>query len=198
MLELVHVADDAHQAVVARERLQRVDGKPQALVVERTETFVHEHRIELDTARRTLHLVGKAKRQRKRCQEAFATAERLHFAFTAARMVQNVQVEPALALVIGSLHAAHQFVLPVRKDAEADIRTAHDAVEIRRLHVGFEHHLACAREPAIRRIGKEGDQRTFLKQVRQLRDGFLNLGKRIPVLRTAGRYIAIALRLFVR
>ena len=61
--EFVHVADDAHQAVIARERLQRIDGKPQTLVVERAETLVHEHRIELDAARRTLHLVGKAERQ---------------------------------------------------------------------------------------------------------------------------------------
>ena len=98
-------------------------------------------------------------------------------------MVEHVQVEPALAPVVRGFHAAHQFVLPVRKNPEADIRPAHDAVEIGSLHVGLEHHLACARKPAVRR-GREvpypaAPAELLAQRIHRLAD----LRKRIFVLR---------------
>ena len=189
VIEFLHVADDTHEAVVPGKFRERLDCVIQGRIVKRTEALVDEHSIELDTARRTLHLVGEAKGKGERSKETFAATEGVHFALRTVRMVEDVQFEPALAPLIYRVPAAHKFELPVGKAEEPCIRTANDPVEIRRLNVGFEHHLACAGKVAVSHLGKVPHPVALPEQTRERADGPLHLLERSLVLVQARLYL---------
>ena len=67
------MADDAHQAVVFTQRLQRTDGKPKQVFIQRAKAFIDKEDIKLDAALLCLDFIRHAKGEGHAGQECFAT-----------------------------------------------------------------------------------------------------------------------------
>ena len=87
-------------------------------------------------------------------------------------MIDNVQLQAALAAVIFRLRAADQLILPRRHEKKALVRAAEDALEEGGLHIRFQRDLLLAGERAVRRL-REGGEPLPLFQQRGERGGRL-------------------------
>ena len=69
-------------------------------------------------------------------------------------MVDHVQLQPALAAVVGGFLFADELVLPSRHRQQPCVGALEDAVEEHRLDVGLQHNLLLAAEVPVGCIGE--------------------------------------------
>ena len=92
--------DDADQSVASGQLIEGAYRMFQRIIVQRTETLIHEERIQLDASRGGLDLVRHAQCQGERGHEGFPAGERIGIAGRAVVMVDHVQVQAELALFV--------------------------------------------------------------------------------------------------
>ena len=90
------MGNDPHYAVAVCQTHKSIHGLLQCIVIQRTETLINKHGIQLDPARRGLDLLGKTKRQRQRGLERLAAGKRTDIPFAAVVVIDDVQIQTAV------------------------------------------------------------------------------------------------------
>ena len=138
------MGDNPDKAVSAPQLRQCPDGLTQRFFIESAEALVDKHRIQTDPARGGLDLVCKSQRQRQRSLERFAARERPHIPFRSVVVINDIQIESALAGVAARLLTPDKLVLPVGHLQQPQICTGDDPIEKGHLNVSLQLHLRLA------------------------------------------------------
>ena len=148
------MGNDSHQAVPACQPRQGFYGLAEGLLVEGAKAFVHKHGVQADAASRRLDLVRKPQRQTEGGLEGFASGQGADASLCAIVVVDDIQLQAALAAVIPRFTAPLQLVLSARHGQKTQIGPPDNAVEIGGLDVGLQHNLFLSGDIAAGCVGK--------------------------------------------
>ena len=171
------MGDDAHQAVALGEGEQGLHGLVQGLVVQGAEALVHKHGIQPDASRAGLDHVAQTQGQGQGGQEGFAAGQALDAALAAVAVVDDIQLQAALALAVLRLGAALQLVLAVGHHRQAQVGPTDDLLKIGGLDIGLQAELGLAPDGAARGIGQGAHPGIAAFQGRQRRQLAAQAGK---------------------
>ena len=148
LLSLIHIS---HQPAAFGQSLQRLQRFLHGLGIQRAETLVDEHGIDLHTACIALNHVRKAQCQTQRRLKGLAAGQAAHTAHLAGIIVQHIQIQRALAPAVGPV-VAQKFELAVGHAHKAPVGRGDGVFEMRRQHILLE--LLAAKAPGQGSVGR--------------------------------------------
>ena len=102
-------------------------------------------------------------------------------------MIDNVQLQAALAAVVLGLRAPLELILSAGHDHQPGVGPCQDAVKIGHLYIGLEHDLLAPYELPARRIGQRLDPSPFLFGLGERRAVRLQRAQGVLIAVQAGR-----------
>ena len=162
------MGDDSHQPVSFRQPRQSLHRLFQSPFIQRSKALVHKHGVQPDPSRQGLDLVGQPQSQGQGRLEGLPAGECFHAPLRAVVVVDHIQLQTALALVVGRPLPALQLILPAGHDHKPGVGPVNDPVKIRHLDVSFQHDLFLAAHRAPRGAGQGPHHGPLLFQLLQL------------------------------
>ena len=154
LFQLAHMGDDAHQASALCQVAQSPHRLAEGLLIQRAEALIHKHGVQPDAAGRGLHLVRQPQGKGQGRFAGLTAGEGLDASAAAVVVVDDVQLQAALAAVVLRLPAALQFILAAGHGHEPPVGPGDDPLEAGHLHIGLQHHLLPAGDGAGGRVGQ--------------------------------------------
>ena len=187
------MGDDAHQPVPFRQAGQCPHSLLQGFLIQGAKALVHEHGVQPDASGGGLNFIGESQGQGQRRLEGLAAGEGVDTALRAVVVVDDIQLQAALAAVVLCLNTPLQLVLSAGHHHEPGVGPGDDAVKIGHLDIGLQHDLLLAADVAVGGVRQRPDPGPLLLRLLQVPALLFQVFQGRLVAADAGRQLCQAL-----